>query len=124
MTLKGVLRGIGYFAAGYFLAYLIYVPHGRSPIDTQWHTQFTEDQNHQRVMEYQNALPKSSKGMDTGEVSKLLDAQLKIEDLVVKSREAENAKWLPFTPLLSGVFGAILGFLAALWRRKSAPTPK
>lgn len=126
MKSKRVLLYIGLFAAGFLVAWGIYAPHHRSQIDDQWHAQFTEDQNHQRVMEYQNALPKASTAKDAGELSKILDAQLKIEDLIVKSREAENAKWLPFTPIFTGGLGAILGFLTGLWGRKSggaAATP-
>jgi hypothetical protein len=113
--MKVVLLYIGVFGSGYLLAYLIYAPHHRTPIDQEWHKQFTEDQNHQRVMNYQNALPKVSGTMDPGELTKILDAQLRIEDLVVKSREAENAKWLPFTPIFTGGLGAALGFLAGLF---------
>ena len=60
--------------------------------------------------------PKDAKNVD--ELSKQLDAQLKIEDLIIKSREAEYAKWTPFTPLLTGGVGALLGFLTGLLGRK------
>ncbi len=78
-------------------------------------------------MALQSALPKPNTAKDAEDLSKILDAQLRIEDLVVKSREAEYAKWLPFTPLFTGGVGAILGLLAGLLGRRpgrSVETPK
>ena len=89
--------------------------------------QFSEDLVHQRIIDLQNALAKPNTAKDAGELSKILDAQLRIEDLVIKSREAEYAKWTPFTPLFTGGVGAILGFLTGLLGRKpgrSVETPK
>jgi len=128
-TVRSIVYFVLVFAAGFSLAYFTYdeLPHHRSKIDDAWHQQFSEDQNHQLVMNYQNALPKVSGAMDPGELTKILDAQLRIEDLVIKSREAEYAKWTPFTPIFTGGLGAILGFLTGLWGKRgsgSAEVPK
>ena len=112
-------------AVGYFVKSELLVP--SSEIDHEWKAQFTEDQGHKRIMDFQDALqaPKEAESVD--ELSKQLDAQLRIEDLIIKSREAEYAKWLPFTPLFTAGVGAILGLLTGRLGRRpggSVETPK
>jgi hypothetical protein len=47
-----------------------------------------------------------------------LDIQLKIEDLILKSRTSEHTAWIVYgplvIPLLTGVLGLILGYVAHL----------
>ena len=103
--------GIGYFVNSELL-----VPSGET--DKKWKVQFTEEAGHGRIIDFQNALQKPKDAKNVDELSKQLDAQLKIEDLIIKSREAEYAKWTPFTPLFTGGVGALLGFLTGLLGRK------
>ena len=112
------------FGVGVFVKSELLVP--SNPIDIDWHAQFTEDQNHQRIMEFQHSLDtiKASGTKDVGELSRQLDTQVRIEDLVIRSREAEYAKWTPFTPLFTGGAGALLGFLTGLLGRKPGTSPE
>src|SRR5437660_9020203 len=116
---KVVLLCIATFAVGLGVAYFIYdvLPQHRSPTDVEWHKQFGENPDHLRVMEFQNALKnlQANSAKNPENLSKQLDVQLRIEDLVIKSREAELAKYTPFTPLFSGGVGAVLGLLGGLF---------
>ncbi len=40
---------------------------------------------------------------DPEKLSKRLEAQLKIEDLIIESREAEYAKIIPFNAIIAGL---------------------
>ena len=105
------------FGIGYFVKSELLVPSDET--DKTWKVQFTEEAGHGRIIDFQNALQKPKDAKNVDELSKQLDAQLKIEDLIIKSREAEYAKWTPFTPLFTGVVGAVLGgFLTGLLGRK------
>lgn len=106
------------FAAGYFVKAELLVP--ASPNDAEWQTLFMEDADHGRIIAFQNALQKPTNEKTTDELSKQLDAQGKIEDLILKSRQAEYAKWLPFTPLFSGFVGAALGLLAGVFGKSGS----
>jgi hypothetical protein len=119
---KTVLRyilAIGFgFVAGYFVKSELLVPRGNT--DKEWQHQFTEDADHGRIIDFQDALQVPKDAKNTDELSKQLDAQLKIEDLIIKSREADYSKWTPFTPLFTGRVGAGLGFLTACWEGRAA----
>jgi len=102
------------FGAGFFVKSEVLVP---SSVDEKWNhptVGFNEEAGHDRILKFQETMEtlKAKGANDAEELSKQLDVQLRIEDLIIKSREAENAKWLPFTPLFSGGLGAVLGFLA------------
>lgn len=118
-----VVLAVG-FGVGVFVKSELLVP--SNPTDVKWHAEFTEDKNHERVIEFQHALDaiKASDTKDVGELAKQLDAQMRIEDLVIRSREAEYAKWTPFTPLFTGGVGALLGFLTGLLGRKRGASPE
>jgi hypothetical protein len=105
--------GVG-FITGYFVKSELLVP--RSDSDAHWLEQFSEEKGHDRVLDFQNTLKALEAGgaKSPDELTKQLDAQLRIEDLIIKSREAEYAKWTPFTPLFTGGVGAVLGFLTGL----------
>ena len=64
------------FGCGYFVKSELLVP--SSDTDKTWMTEFTEDADHQRVIDFQNALqaPKDAKSRD--ELARQLDAQLRI----------------------------------------------
>ena len=130
---RQVLYIMGTFVIGFGLGFLIkgVLPQHRSNIDEEWHKQFSEEMDHQRVLEFQNALQalRANSAKDAGELSRQLDVQLRIEDLIIKSREAEYAKFTPFTPLFAGGFsvGGVLGLVAGIFAKKrgaSAATPK
>jgi len=127
LNVRAVLLYIVVFATGFgvgiFVQRELLVP--SDPIDKKWHDQFNENQNHERVMEFQHDLDtiRASATNDVGELSKRLDAQQHIQDLVIKSREAEYAKWTPFTPLFTGGAGALLGFFTGLLGRKPGASP-
>jgi hypothetical protein len=124
---RQILFIVGTFVIGFGLGFLLKsaLPQPRSKIDEEWHQQFSEDMDHQRIMEFQKALQalRAKSAADATELSKQLDMQLQIEDLVVKSREAEYAKFTPFTPLFAGGFGVggILGLVAGIFTRKRGP---
>jgi hypothetical protein len=112
------------FAIGFGLGFLLKnaLTQPRSNIDQEWHQQFGEDVDHQRIMEFQKALRelRAKTATDATALSQQLDMQLRIEDLIVKSRAAEYAKFTPFTPLFAGGFslGGILGVVATIFARK------
>jgi hypothetical protein len=104
INVRAVLFCILVFAAGFGIGYFVkselLVPSGET--DKNWKVQFTEEAGHGRIIHFQNALQKPKDAKDLNELSKQLDAQLKIEDLITKSREAEYAKWIPLTALFTG----------------------
>jgi hypothetical protein len=121
---RQVLSIMGIFVIGFGFGFLIkgVLPQHRSHIDAEWSKQFSEEMDHQRVLEFQNALQalKANSAKDARELSAQLDVQLRIEDLIIKSREAEYAKFTPFTPLFAGGFsvGGVLGLVAGIFTRQ------
>ena len=113
---------VGTFVVGLGLGSLLTsaLSYPRSKIDREWRQQFSEDLDHQRIMEFQGALQalRARSATDATELSKQLDMQLQIEDLIVKSREAEYAKFTPFTPLFAGGVGGLLGLVTGVFARK------
>lgn len=108
------------FAVGLIVGYLVPKPSG-SADDPGWKPSFNEEKDHQRILDFQNALNKEGSPKDAAELSRQLDAQLRIEDLIVKSRDAEYAKvnslsWL-FTPLIGLVGGIVGGFITPLVKK-------
>ena len=86
----------------------------RSTPDPQWQQLFNEEEDHKRIMAFQDALAKQGGPKDAAELSRQLDAQLRIEDLIVKSREAEYAKYTPFTAVFAAGFSLLGGVVGAL----------
>jgi hypothetical protein len=106
------------FAVGYFVKSELRVP--ATDTDNEWQSQFNEEKNHGRILKFQKTMEElqANGAKNPDDLTEQLDAQLRIEDFVIKSREAEYAKWLPFTPLFAGVLGAVLGLLTGLLGRK------
>jgi hypothetical protein len=90
------------------------VPKPAKSIADPWLQYFNEEQDHKRIMTLQDALAKQGIAKDPGELARQLDAQLRIEDLIVKSREAEYAKYTPFTTLFAAGLGFVGGIVGAL----------
>jgi hypothetical protein len=110
------------FAAGYLAGYnvkreLAPLPPFIKAGDDAFNLSFSEEAGHGRVFVFQDALEKMD-AKDLKDLNGKLDAQLKIEDLIIKSREAEYAKYTPFTALFTGGVGALLGFFTGLVKRK------
>lgn len=123
--MRGKILYLAIFAAGLGLgAFLEYKlpPAFRTSTDQKWHATFSEDMNHERIMEYQAALTNDGIAMEPDKSSKQLEGQLKIEELLIKTREAKYAKITPFNATLGaifiGVLGLITGWLGARRRGK------
>jgi hypothetical protein len=97
----------------------------RSPADQQWTNTFNEVGDHTRVMAFEDALMKDGIRRDPVELSKQLETQIRIEDLIIKDREAEYAKFTPFNALiatgLSAIGGLIGGLIAIFANKRRAP---
>ncbi len=94
-----------------------------SRIDKEWQRLFNEESSHVRIMTFQEALTAAGIAKDLPTLSKQLEAQLEVEDLIIKSREAEYAKITPLStiivPLLSAIGG---GIITAVFGRRLRPS--
>ncbi len=121
---------IAIFAAGLglgaFAEYELTQPR-QSLIDQDWHPFFKghEDASHARIMRFQKALTNAGDAKDLDTLSRQLEAQLRVEDLIIKSREAEYAKITLLSAfivaLLTAIGGAIVAWLRA--KRSTHDTP-
>jgi hypothetical protein len=94
-----------------------------------WRSQNSEDSDHARIMAFQDVLNRQGAPKDTEALRKQIEAQLKIEELIIQSRAAQYATLAPLTSFTSSVGAlliALLGFLAGLLgkKRDAATTPK
>jgi hypothetical protein len=99
-----------------------------SDIEKNWRTEHSEDAGHKRIMDFQDVLKSQGPAKDVHVLMQQMDAQLKIEELVIQSRAAQYANLTPFTSFTSSVGAlliALLGFLAGLIGKKrgAAGTP-
>jgi hypothetical protein len=89
--------------------------------ELEWQNSFNENKEHERIMQFQHRLGVAK---DLDKLSRELEVQLRIEELIIKSREAEYAKITPFSPnistLISGILGLIGGWLVQRRGRSSA----
>jgi hypothetical protein len=112
------------FAAGLLLGAL--VPFGflqlfPSSTEKDWRSLHSEDSSHSRIITFQQELQKLDPPKDVHALMQQMDAQLKIEDLIIQSRAAQYANITPFTSLSSSIEAllvAIIGFVAGLFGRK------
>lgn len=119
------------FAAGLLLGAL--VPFGflqlfPSSTEKNWRDQHSEDSSHKRIITFQQELQKLDPPKDVHTLMQQMDAQLKIEELIIQSRAAQYANITPFTSVSSSIEAllvAIIGFFAGLFGRKrgAAATP-
>ena len=101
------------FAVGLIVGYVLPRPL-MSPPDRGWQQMFNEEMDHKRIMAFEDALAKEGSPKDAAELSRQLDTQLRIEDLIVKSREAEYAKFTALSWLFTAIIAFLGGILGAL----------
>ena len=82
-------------------------------IEADFQEMVTESAFHKQVVKFQHALDEPNR-KDPEKLSKQLEAQLHIKELIIKSREAQQAKYLPFFSIISNVVGGILAGLATI----------
>jgi hypothetical protein len=112
------------FAAGLVLGALAHAGLSASPKNS---TPYNEEKVQTIMSQFQDKLNKlESAGLtDTGELAKQVEVQSGILDLITKYRNAEFAKYAPFTSLAGVLFAAILGGLAPklMGKRSSEAKP-
>jgi len=99
-----------------------------SQTEKDWRGSHSEDSSHARIMRFQDVLQKQGPARDVAGLMQQMDAQLKIEELIIQSRAAQYAGITSFTSLGSTVGAllvALLGFVAGLIGKKrgAAGTP-
>jgi len=100
-----------------------------SQTEKSWRSQNNEDSDHARILAFQEVLNRQGTPKDLEALRKQIEAQLKIEELIIQSRAAQYATIAPLTTFTSSVGAlliALLGFLAGLLgkKRDSPNTPK
>ena len=130
--LKTRIQFIVMFAAGVVLgalahAWLAAPP--KDPASQKWMSTYNEEKVQAMMLQFENKLKEleSAGPTNAAEVSKEVEIQSGILDLISKYREAEYAKYAPFTGLAGVLFAAILGALAPKLLGKgnsqTGPTP-
>jgi hypothetical protein len=88
---------------------------------------YSEEKVQKMMLEFQNRLNELEKPLpaNADELSKRVEAQGAILELITKYRDAEYAKYTPFTSLAGVLFAAILGALTPglISKRKSETKP-
>jgi hypothetical protein len=100
-----------------------------SQTEKSWRSQNNEDSDHSRILAFQEILNGQGTPKDLEAFGKQIDAQLKIEELIIQSRAAQYATIAPLSTLTSSVGALViglLGFVAGLLgkKRDSPTTPK
>lgn len=113
--MKRTILYIAIFASGLGLGALVQrelTQAQQSRIDKEWQRLFGEEGSHQRIMMFEETLTGGGIAKDLPTLAKQLETQLLVEDLIIKSREAEYAKITPLgailVPLLSAIAGGII----------------
>jgi hypothetical protein len=126
--LKKTIPFIVTFAAGLGLGALTQYELPRPPLteserktEQRWNITYTEEKTHARMLQFQSVLEDEGIANDAETLSKQIDAQRGIEDLIIKYREAEYAKWAPFTGIFGVVLASFLSILATLLVTKRSP---
>lgn len=99
-----------------------------SQSEKTWRSQNNEDSDHARILAFQEVLNRQGTPKDLEAFRKQIEAQLKIEELIIQSRAAQYATIAPLTTFTSSVGAlviALLGFVAGLLgkKRDSPNTP-
>lgn len=78
----------------------------------EWESFVNEDNTHARILDSHAALNALGTPKDFTSVNQKLDAQLKLQDLIIRYREAQYAKLTPLgaivVPLLSAIVGGLI----------------
>ncbi len=128
--MKTRIQFIVIFAAGLGLgalahAWLTAPP--KSASGQAWMKAYNEEKVQAMMLQYQRKLCEleSADAANTDELAKRVAVQSAILDLITKYRDAEFAKYTPFTSLAGALFAAILGFLAStlVGKRSSETKP-
>jgi hypothetical protein len=80
-------------------------------IEEKWTKTYNEGKTHERMLQFQTALEGLKTDGTADTLSKQIEAQGQIEDLIVKFREAQVAK---YAWLVNALGGAALGAVATL----------
>lgn len=116
--MKSRIRFIAIFAAGLGLGALAHYELTRppkNPTDKTWMDTYSEEKTQEMMLQFQRRLKRlqsAETADDAGKLSQQVEVQRGILDLISKYREAEYAKYAPFTGLAGVLFAAILGALA------------
>jgi hypothetical protein len=73
-----------------------------------------EDAVHKVIMHFQNQVAAPSSGAGPSSVENEIRAQLAIEELIIKSREAEYAKFSALSTSVIAVFSAVLAAIVSI----------
>jgi hypothetical protein len=73
-----------------------------------------EEESQERIRIFQNALTNAGTPEDIEKVSKKLEAQMRLEDLIVKSREAQYTKFTLLSPLIVSVIALLSAAISAI----------
>ena len=87
----------------------------KNSTDQSWMNAYNEEKVQKMMLQFQKKLDELEKAGTTEDatgLSKQVELQSGILDLITKYREGEFAKYAPFTSPAAVLFGAILGFLA------------
>ena len=128
--MKTRIQFVAIFAAGLSLGALAHYGLTRPPknrTDQTWMDTYTEEKTHKMMLQFQdrlNQLESADTTNDAGKLSQQVEVQRGILDLIIKYREAEYAKYAPFTGLAGVLFAAILGVLAPRLLGKRSPGNK
>ena len=123
--LFAVILAVGLSLGALAHAWLAAPPKGSA--DPSWTNAFNEESVQKMMLHFQKKLSESEsvETKDPAELSKQVEVQLGILDLISKYREAEYAKYTPFSSLAGVLLGALLGaFLPRpLGKRSSEARP-
>ncbi len=83
-------------------------------IEAKFQEMIKETTFHKQVIRFQDALDDQPTGEDPETLSKQLEAQVNIKEVIIKSREAQQAKYLSYFPIFSSVVGGLIGGLVPI----------
>ena len=73
-----------------------------------------EVESQKRIATFQDDLTRATTPEDTERVSKKLEAQMRLEDLIVKSREAQYTKFTLLSPIIVSVIALLSAAVSAI----------
>lgn len=108
---------------GAFAHYKLTQP-SKSQTEQTWGDTYAEEKTHERMLQFQSTLDgleKEGNAKDGETLSKRIEAQQGIEDLIIKYREAEYAKYAPFTGIAGVLLAAVIGGMVSWHAAKRSP---
>jgi hypothetical protein len=93
--------------------------------DKEFDDAIAEGGIHKQVVRFQKALDALPDGKDPETLARQVEAQLNIKEIVLKGREAQSAKLVPFFPIGSSIIGGLIGGLVPAlisWRLSKVKT--